>query len=463
MAEKLTVRDLVLDPSLDTTVLAGESGLGRELKWAPTNETVDPWPWLGEAGLLMTLGMNMPSDPGEQCEFVRNIDRAGIAAIAVGADGLAPELSRPMLDEADRLGLPVLFTGVQIPFVVIARTVAAATANQSRSILSLSRLYQVAADQEPRARKSGTWVHELFGFNVTVVDTATGCVVVGRDIMAPPNTRIHSLSTIRPTQLHIAPQAQLDSLTLVHLKQILAVDANTILQETMTAIAEGEAAFVALRRRNESGQRPLGDQPLAASGSYRIIASDERHHERLVLGLALSNIRPVATTMNGASLVAVGSGDLELAEKLYSSLGVAAGLSAEHMDLGDLGGASSEAVNALKQGRRQHGEWTEFRGERVSLLARSRTEATDIIITVLGPLCAEEHSAQVLRESLFALLDHDMQWQQTAAELGVHRQTLAYRIRRVEQLTGRQLKRVPDLTEFWLARQAWELTSGSAT
>jgi len=43
----------------------------------------------------------------------------------------------------------------------------------------------------------------------------------------------------------------------------------------------------------------------------------------------------------------------------------------------------------------------------------------------------------------------------------VHRQTLAYRIRRVEQLTGRQLRRVADLSELWLARQAWNLVTNT--
>lgn len=454
------MRDLVLDPSLDTRVLAGDSGLGRTLKWAQTSEAVDPWRWLGEDELLMTLGMNMPADPQQQSEFIRKVHGAGIAAIAVGADGLAPPLSQPMLEEANRLGLPVLLTGVQIPFVVIARTVAAATANQSRSILALSRLYQVAANQEARTRRSGAWVHDLLGVNITVVDTATGCVVIGRDTVAPPEARTHALPTIRQTQLHISQHAYVDSLALVHLKQILAVDANAILQEAMTAIAEGAAAFLRLNSSREAAD-PAGEQPAPGSGSYRVIASPDGQHQQLVLGLALANIPPVATTMNGASLVAVGAEDLERAERLYASLNVPAGFSAEHLDPRDLAGAASEAATALKQGGRLKEQWTEFRGERVSLLARSHAEARDIVRFVLGPLCSQERGTQVLRESLFTLLDHDLAWQSAAAELGVHRQTLAYRIRRVEQLTGRQLRRVADLSELWLARQAWNLVTNT--
>jgi purine catabolism regulator len=36
----------------------------------------------------------------------------------------------------------------------------------------------------------------------------------------------------------------------------------------------------------------------------------------------------------------------------------------------------------------------------------------------------------------------------------VHRQTLVYRIERVEQLTGRQLQSTADVAELWLALQA---------
>lgn len=457
MLGKLTVHDLILDPGLDTSVLAGASGLDRPLTWAQTSEIADPWRWLGDGELLMTVGLNLPSDPSEQCEYIRKINQAGIAAIAIGADGIAPPLSQDMLEEADRLGFPVLLTGPDIPFVVIARTVAAATANQSRSILALSRLYQVAAEQEPPLRKSGAWVFDLFGFRITVADTATGCVVIGQGFVAPTNARVHPLPTIRPTELRIEANTSIDSLALIHLKQILAVDANVILQQALTAIADGETSFLALRSTNDRQQSPTTHASLPEDGPYRVIASDGIHHERIALALALSNVGPLAAIVNERTLAVVGGSHLGLAEEIYDSLDVPAGISAEHLDFRDLTGAASEAANALDQCRHLRIRWAEFEGEQVSLLARSRTEAADIVRSVLGPLTSTEHSPWVLRDSLFRLLDNNMQWQLTATQLGVHRQTLAYRIRRVEQVTGRQLKRVSDLSELWLARQAWDL------
>ena len=49
--------------------------------------------------------------------------------------------------------------------------------------------------------------------------------------------------------------------------------------------------------------------------------------------------------------------------------------------------------------------------------------------------------------------------ERAARELYCHRHTLRYRIRRVEQLTGRDLSSARDRIEFWLALRARELTT----
>jgi purine catabolism regulator len=43
-----------------------------------------------------------------------------------------------------------------------------------------------------------------------------------------------------------------------------------------------------------------------------------------------------------------------------------------------------------------------------------------------------------------------------------HRHTLRYRIRRVEELTGRSLDSARDRIDFWLALRGRELTKGTA-
>jgi purine catabolism regulator len=46
--------------------------------------------------------------------------------------------------------------------------------------------------------------------------------------------------------------------------------------------------------------------------------------------------------------------------------------------------------------------------------------------------------------------------------VGVHKQTLVYRMRRVEELTGRRLDRTEDVAELWLALRARDATTGTA-
>jgi purine catabolism regulator len=45
----------------------------------------------------------------------------------------------------------------------------------------------------------------------------------------------------------------------------------------------------------------------------------------------------------------------------------------------------------------------------------------------------------------------------TAAVLGVHRQTVVYRIQRIEEITGRKIAETATIAEFWLALRAKDL------
>ena len=78
--------------------------------------------------------------------------------------------------------------------------------------------------------------------------------------------------------------------------------------------------------------------------------------------------------------------------------------------------------------------------------------------SVLGPLedASGEYGDELIR-SLEAFIEQNGQWEKAARELYCHRHTLRYRIRRVEQLTGRDLSSARDRIEFWLALRAREL------
>ena len=67
-----------------------------------------------------------------------------------------------------------------------------------------------------------------------------------------------------------------------------------------------------------------------------------------------------------------------------------------------------------------------------------------------------EYGGELLR-SLEAFIENNGNWERAARRLYCHRHTLRYRIRKVEELTGRDLGRATDRIELWLALRAREL------
>ncbi|HWX52489.1 MAG TPA: helix-turn-helix domain-containing protein, partial [Solirubrobacteraceae bacterium] len=77
---------------------------------------------------------------------------------------------------------------------------------------------------------------------------------------------------------------------------------------------------------------------------------------------------------------------------------------------------------------------------------------------VLGPIeAAEGDYGEELVRSLDVFIEHNGHWEKAANALYCHRHTLRYRIRRVEQLTGRDFSNARDRIEFWLALRGREL------
>jgi purine catabolism regulator len=67
-----------------------------------------------------------------------------------------------------------------------------------------------------------------------------------------------------------------------------------------------------------------------------------------------------------------------------------------------------------------------------------------------------EYGGELLR-SLEAFIENNGNWERAARQLYCHRHTLRYRIRKIEELTGRDLGRATDRIELWLALRAREL------
>ena len=78
--------------------------------------------------------------------------------------------------------------------------------------------------------------------------------------------------------------------------------------------------------------------------------------------------------------------------------------------------------------------------------------------SVLDPIeRGEGEYGDELVRSLDVFIEHNGHWEKAANALFCHRHTLRYRIRRIEQLTGRDFSSARDRIEFWLALRGREL------
>jgi len=114
-------------------------------------------------------------------------------------------------------------------------------------------------------------------------------------------------------------------------------------------------------------------------------------------------------------------------------------------------------------GHGPHGAVATYRdlGSFQLLLSLQDDEALKLFCdSILGPIEASEgHYGGELMRSLEAFIEENGQWERAARRLYCHRHTLRYRIKRVEELTGRNLGSARDRIEFWLALRGRELVA----
>jgi len=81
--------------------------------------------------------------------------------------------------------------------------------------------------------------------------------------------------------------------------------------------------------------------------------------------------------------------------------------------------------------------------ELVSLLAGDLPRARAFVASELGPLAAQDEAVERLRETALGFMRAGGSATRVAKELFVHPNTVAYRVKRVEELMGRKLSERP--------------------
>ena len=502
----MTVGELVGHPELRTRIVAGGNGDARRVLWAHHTDQPSPWDWHDPGDLVLTSGTIVPQSPEEQVLFVERMARAGLAGLAVGEapstqGETTPKLSEQMRAAADELAFPILVTEYSVPYARLVRTVAAANAaEETRVLMQILRVHNEVHRSIVNELSSSQLVDGLsrvLGLPFHVVDPERwepllpGCDVPGDEWQAALLEQLdargwqvphHIAVELGERRALLTPVPGMRSAFVVAEGQLSAPTPGVaVLQHVASAcaleIARVDAGYERYRR--------WGADLLSAALSGRVdptifLASmDERLVTGPWVGVALEADHDVIDRvarrwfLHGHGYLLAGNAPTYIA-LLQANCPTVHDLSIFKVDTWRIGISDPfSGVGALTDAFRQ-ARWAletvpagtsgvgRYGDEGDIMLPRTLSESVLVAQRILGSLLEydRENDADLVR-TLRVYLETDRSPTATAERLYLHKQTVSYRITRIQKLTQRSLRSSRDISELWFGLRALALSRTS--
>ncbi|MEO1644836.1 MAG: PucR family transcriptional regulator ligand-binding domain-containing protein [Chloroflexota bacterium] len=107
----------------DAKVVAGESGLNREVRWVHNAGVPDAAVWLNGGELVMTTIFNMPQDLEDQRSYIIQMADKEVAGLVITTGRYIQEIPRHLRDAADSCAFPLIEIAYTARFVDIAKAI----------------------------------------------------------------------------------------------------------------------------------------------------------------------------------------------------------------------------------------------------------------------------------------------------------------------------------------------------
>ncbi|TFY86623.1 PucR family transcriptional regulator [Pseudomonas nabeulensis] len=466
----LTVQDLLNIDLLKLTAVAGLAATSRPITWAHAVDLPDPWRWISPGDLVMTTGVGMPHAPQEQVTWLEQLVQGNACALVVAPRQDAPKLSRQMLKAADRLLFPILQASFELAFVKLSHYVIESVLQAQRERFNASeRLFQTYAEALRKAPDMAGRLAILAGtlaLDLAIEDQVSGTNIVEAHANAGhPAEQVERIPIAGRSRTNLVMGRKGNDATLVRsLVGLLGVELERLMIHRDLQRDEGTALLRNLL--DSETQLPLARPLLERRGLNGTLVSlaiqpahegpwsmDEVHHAP-----ALHRITPLLLSEQGL-LLALSPDDNEVLEALRHNLGegTVIGISGPIAVATGFRESVRQARLALSQAQELDTALLRY-GEAESgliMAPKSLAEARALVGRYLGPLIEHDRTQNAaLLATLVAFLDNDGNWKATAFDLNVHRQTLVYRLKLVEQLTGLKPTTTQGIARFWIAIQA---------
>lgn len=484
----ISIQNLLDDNALVTRLVSGASQAGRRLRWAHVCELPDPSQWLGEGELLMTTGIGIPSGAGPQREYIERLAGARVAGVMIGENMHAPQNLDSLYDTAQRLDFPVLLIHHSVPFSAVARAIIDASRQEEQERRNaVTRIYESARmglrnlGLEFLLQRLAADLHaQLYLFDASTLEPwHTGLTPLPSHWREALGKRSRTTTTVTrlaseegdalamalpsvPSCKILACGGLLDYGLLHHVTAVLGIELERQQVEHERVLRQGGELLDDLlqQRLNE---RPAHER-LNAMGYregeavFAVARCQAELPERWSQRLHLQGVALLARAQGEELILLLAS--VEAAEQVQQVLGCPLGLSNPLGHAGRTGEALREARLALAHAsaNRLVAHYGRAAGE-LLWLPSSLEEALLVYRRALGPLA--DYDAQQgahLQHTLQVFLEQNRSWQKTAERLNVHRQTLVYRIRRIEEITGLSLDSTEDVAVLWIALRAAQIS-----
>jgi purine catabolism regulator len=495
----VTVVDLVAMPHLRLKVAAGSAGLAALVRWAHASDLDTPWQWLVGGELLLKNGRTLPPQGDEQKAFLLGLADTKVSGLVIGLDPHTPDLTPELLEAADQAGLPLILAPYSVGFAAIVRAVADEnTSDEAQRLTLMERVYNTVRNGVA-SHDSAAALRRLsrdLSCRLALIDAETGTDAIDGTPSVPPGVLHGLMAEIErhdgslPGVIHVsgdghrglAVEVPDDEPTVLVAYDFRSAPPDIgLLQHVATATAV-VLTHRAMRREHE---RRVGAELLSHLLDGRL-APDDAERELRARGLDVSEVVLLAirdASETGIEQLHVSLGRRNLGHLLLRRGGVFYALlqPAEptlatirrRLGAGALIGisdalataertpaAAREAVWAAGTAGATVGRIARYGDATLLSVMRDANEAQAVVDRVLGPLLRHdaEHGAPLVH-TLDTFLTCRRSWKLTSQQLHIHRQSVVYRIARIEEITGRDLRETADLAELWLALRARDLVT----